>query len=117
MGGIDFVSEVTYAPIIVLGEERLWITTDDQLDDVGVVVVLDRPVQGALALSVRDAEEGRVRLDLAVGLVASHGGAQGVPLVLLVDVHSPAGAARVSVRSGEGEREEWSCGGVCLSLV
>ena len=37
-------------------EERSGIATDHQLDYLGVVVVLDRPVQGALAVGVRDAQ-------------------------------------------------------------
>ena len=57
-------------------DERLWITTDQELDELDVVGALERRPQRGLEL-------------------------------LVFGVHSPAGAVRVSVRSGA----------VCLSLV
>ena len=84
------------------------IATDHKLDDLRVVLELDRPVQDALAVGVRDAQNtwSRQGLDQRRSPLVAEGGDERLE-VLLVGVHCPAGAASVSVRSGECEREEW----------
>jgi len=85
--------------------ERRWKTTDKQLDDLGVVVELDRQPQRGLAVGVRDAQNVRSRQRLDQRKRRSV--YEQLRELLLFGVHSPAGAAMVSVRSGA----------VCLSLV
>ena len=86
--------------------ERLRMATDQEFDDFGVVVVLERVQQRGLAACVFDAQNAwsRQGLDLRKSPLDAENGEQ--LLVLVFGVRSPAGGARVRVRSGEGEHGE-----------
>ena len=84
--------------------ERRWMATDQERHDLGVVVVLERPRQRELAV-VRDGQTAwsRKGLDQRQRPVAVDQSTQRralVPLEYMFGDLCPAGAARVSVRSG-----------------
>ena len=88
-------------------DDRPWPKTGQQFNDLNFTVVLNRLPQRGVIVSVRGVQKAwsRQGLDQRTRPVVADGGYQRLEL-LLFGVHCPARAARVSVRSGEGEREE-----------